>query len=256
MADSEITQVALFMLLSGKNRRMRINQKIVNLTFLHYSFLEGSGTSNKKEKCERMEEKTNVLVLIRHGQSEYNQLNLFTGWRNPPLTNKGQLEAKEAGEKIKKTGVKFDYHFTSNLIRAQKTGQIILEVLGQSHVKTSCDEALNERNYGDLAGLNKDEARKKWGDEQVHIWRRSFDIAPPGGESLKDTFDRTVPFFEAKIKPHFDNKNILVSAHGNTIRALVMHIEDIDQKDIVKLEIATGVPIFFKRDGRGRIIKF
>ena len=202
-------------------------------------------------------ESVNYLVLVRHGQSEYNEQNLFTGWLNPPLTDKGKREAKDAGQIIQKTAINFDVHFTSSLERAQKTGQIILEVLGQTEVKTECSQALNERNYGDLAGLNKDDARNKWGVEQVHIWRRSFDISPPGGESLQNTFERAIPFFEDKIKPYLDEKkNILISSHGNTIRALLMHLENIDADKIVELEIATGKPIFFKHNKEGQIIKF
>ena len=187
------------------------------------------------------------LVLVRHGQSEWNQKNLFTGWKNPPLTKQGEDEAIGAGKKISRLGISFYLHFTSKLIRAQKTGELILTELGQRELKTLENTALNERNYGDLAGLNKDESREKWGEEQIHIWRRSFDQPPPGGESLKDTADRVIPYFERVIEPFLnEKKNVLICAHGNSLRALVMHIEKISPEEIVKIEIATGEPIFYK----------
>ena len=199
-----------------------------------------------------MSDQLPYLVLVRHGQSEWNKKNLFTGWKNPPLTKQGEDEAIAAGKKISHLGIRFHLHFTSNLIRAQKTGELILSQLGQHDLRTVENNALNERNYGDLAGLNKDESRKKWGEEQVKIWRRSFDIPPPGGESLKDTANRVIPFFTNDIKPHLlRNRHILICAHGNSLRALIMHIENISPEEIVKLEIGTGEPIIFhvKNDG-------
>ncbi len=162
-----------------------------------------------------------LLVLVRHGQSEWNLKNLFTGWENPDLTDKGIEEARAMGRILKARGVKFDRAFTSNLIRAQRTLDLILEELGQCDLAVLRDEALNERDYGDLCGLNKDEARKKWGDEQVHLWRRSYDVEPPGGESLKDTVARTLPYYCQTILPAvLSGQASIVSAHGNSLRAL------------------------------------
>ena len=185
------------------------------------------------------------LILIRHGQSEWNALNQFTGWKDPDLTAKGIEEAHNAGKIIKDLKINFDLVFTSALVRAQNTAEIILEEINQP-LSTIKNQALNERNYGDLAGLNKDDARKRWGDEQVHIWRRSYDIPPPGGESLKDTGERVLPFFIKEILPHVcDGKNILVAAHGNSLRSLIKFLDDISDEDIVKLEIPTGAPIHY-----------
>ena len=185
------------------------------------------------------------LILIRHGQSEWNALNQFTGWKDPDLTAKGIEEAHNAGKIIKNLKINFDLVFTSALVRAQNTAEIILEEINQS-LSTIKNQALNERNYGDLAGLNKDDARKRWGDEQVHIWRRSYDIPPPGGESLKDTGERVLPFFIKEILPHVcDGKNILVAAHGNSLRSLIKFLDNISNEDIVKLEIPTGAPIHY-----------
>ena len=191
--------------------------------------------------------KKSNLVLVRHGQSEWNKKNLFTGWKDPELTNQGIEEAIKAGKHLKTKNMKFDIMFTSDLLRAQETGRLILEHMDQSDIQVIKNQCLNERNYGDLAGLNKDDAREKWGEEQVHVWRRSFDVPPPGGESLKDTADRVIPYFEKVIEPVLDEKkNVLICAHGNSLRALVMHIEKISPEDIVKIEIATGEPIFYK----------
>ena len=191
------------------------------------------------------EGKNNFLVLVRHGQSEWNEKNLFTGWKNPTLTEQGVEEARKAGSKIKSINLDFDLHFTSELLRAQITGEIIQREIDQQ-IKTIKNIALNERDYGDLSGLNKDEARKKWGEKQVHLWRRSYDTPPPGGESLKDTSERVIPYFNKTIKPELKmKKNILITAHGNSLRALVKNIEDIAATDIVKLEIATGEPIIY-----------
>ena len=190
--------------------------------------------------------KISTLVLVRHGQSQWNKENLFTGWKDPDLTERGIEEAINAGQKIKQTNISFDLHFTSKLKRAQKTGTLIMRELGQD-IDTSENEALNERDYGDLSGLNKDDARKKWGDKQVHIWRRSYDTPPPGGESLKNTAERVLPYFKDIIYPELrKHKNILISAHGNSLRALIMYLEKISEDAIVKLEIATGQPIFYQ----------
>ena len=185
------------------------------------------------------------LILIRHGQSEWNALNQFTGWKDPDLTATGIQEAHNAGKIINSLEINFDLVFTSALIRAQNTAEIILKEISQP-LPTIKDQALNERNYGDLAGLNKDDARKRWGDEQVHIWRRSYDIPPPGGESLKDTGERVLPFFMKEILPHVcEGKNVLVAAHGNSLRSLIKFLDNISNEDIVKLEIPTGAPIHY-----------
>jgi|TARA_B100000768_G_scaffold36766_1_gene35422 2,3-bisphosphoglycerate-dependent phosphoglycerate mutase len=187
------------------------------------------------------------LILVRHGQSEWNAKNLFTGWKDPGLTELGLKEASNAAELIKTQDIVFDLMFTSELSRAQKTGAIILEEIDQSQVPTIKNKALNERDYGSLAGLNKDDAREKWGEEQVHIWRRSFDIPPPEGESLKDTAERVLPYFKAEIMPKIkDGLNILIAAHGNSLRALIMELDSIPSNEIVKLEIPTGAPIHYQ----------
>ena len=191
--------------------------------------------------------KSSYLVLVRHGQSEWNEKNLFTGWKDPKLTPKGVDEAIKAGKELKEAGYSFDKMFTSDLFRAQDTGRIILEQMNLASIEVIKDISLNERNYGDLAGLNKDEARKEWGEDQVHIWRRSFDIPPPGGESLRDTADRVLPYFRENIIPELiQGLNILVAAHGNSLRALVMELEEISSEEIVELEISTGVPLIYK----------
>ncbi len=196
--------------------------------------------------------KVNYLVLVRHGQSDWNRKNLFTGWKNPGLTDQGVYEAENTGEKLKEQGFNFDVMFTSELKRAQNTGEIILEKLNEPNLTTIKSVNLNERDYGDLTGMNKDEARTEFGEEQVHIWRRSYDVPPPGGESLKDTYDRVIPYFESDIMPELnDSKNVLIAAHGNSLRSLVKFIEDLNETDILKLEIATGEPIIYKFiDGR------
>jgi len=195
---------------------------------------------------------SNYLVLVRHGQSEWNAKNLFTGWKDPDLTHKGIEEAVNAGKKINEYGLSFSCMFTSALVRAQNTAKIILKEIEQEDIPTYQDKNLNERAYGSLTGMDKDEARQKFGSEQVQIWRRSFDTCPPDGESLKDTYNRVVPYFQKNILPHLaDGKNVLVSAHGNSLRALVKLIENISENDIVKLEIATGQPIIYKyQDGK------
>ena len=189
---------------------------------------------------------TRTLVLLRHGQSAWNLENLFTGWKNPDLTPRGIEEAKAAGQRLGKLGIAFDVAFTSALVRAQNTLKLALAEMNQT-MPTTEDEALNERDYGDLSGLNKDEARKKWGEEQVHVWRRSYDIAPPGGESLKDTVARTLPFYCQKILPHvLRGENVIVAAHGNSLRALVMVLDGLNPDTIPSVELATGVPLVYR----------
>ena len=192
------------------------------------------------------------LVLVRHGQSDWNLKNLFTGWKDPDLTPQGEEEARVAGRKLKEAGYRFDIAFTSALKRAQHTLDLLLAELGQRDLETRKDKALNERDYGDLTGLNKDEARKRWGHHQVHIWRRSFDVPPPGGESLKDTAARVLPYFEKQILPRvLKGERVLVSAHGNSLRALIMSLEGLSGEEILKRELGTGVPIIYhlKSDG-------
>ncbi|HET9413302.1 MAG TPA: 2,3-bisphosphoglycerate-dependent phosphoglycerate mutase [Pseudolabrys sp.] len=188
-----------------------------------------------------------VLVLVRHGQSDWNLKNLFTGWRDVDLTEKGVAEAREAGRKLKAQGIKFDVAFTSALKRAQRTLDLMLTELDQTTIPIFKDQALNERDYGDLVGLNKDDARKKWGEEQVHIWRRSYDVAPPGGESLKDTLARTLPYYVTDILPRvLRGERVLVAAHGNSLRALVMVLDKHTPDSITKLNLDTGVPMIYR----------
>ncbi len=188
-----------------------------------------------------------TLVLVRHGQSEWNAKNLFTGWKNPDLTPLGVEEARRAGRELKKLDILFSVGFTSALIRAQHTLDLIFEELGQTNVPTIKDRALNERHYGDLSGLNKDEARDKWGEEQVRLWRRSYDVPPPGGESLKDTVARVVPFYVQRILPPvMRGERVLVTAHGNSLRALCMVLEQMTPESVTTLELATGVPIIYQ----------
>jgi len=188
-----------------------------------------------------------LLVLVRHGQSEWNLKNLFTGWKDVDLTDTGVAEARAAGKKLKARDLKFDVAFTSDLKRAQRTLDLILEEMGQSEIPITRNQALNERDYGELVGLNKDDARKKWGDEQVLQWRRSYDIPPPGGESLKDTLARALPYYMIHIQPLvLSGKRVLVSAHGNSLRALIMAIEGLTPEQILKRELETGVPVCYK----------
>ena len=187
-----------------------------------------------------------TLVLVRHGQSEWNLKNLFTGWRDPDLTDLGVEEAKTGGKALADTGIKFDIAFTSDLTRAQKTLKLILDEIGQPGLETIRDQALNERDYGDLSGLNKDDARAKWGEEQVHIWRRSYDIPPPGGESLRDTGARVWPYYLTEILPRvLRGEKVLVAAHGNSLRSLVMVLDKLTKDEILKLNLATGVPMVY-----------
>ncbi|MET0368723.1 MAG: 2,3-bisphosphoglycerate-dependent phosphoglycerate mutase [Methylobacterium sp.] len=188
-----------------------------------------------------------LLVLARHGQSEWNLKNLFTGWRDPGLTDRGVEEAVKAGRWLKGEGYGFDVAFTSNLGRAQRTCALMLEEMGLSNIEVLRSQALNERDYGDLSGLNKDDARAKWGAEQVHNWRRSYDVAPPGGESLKDTAARVLPYYIETILPRvMDGQRVLVAAHGNSLRALVMVLDHLGPATIAGLEIATGVPLVYR----------
>jgi len=197
-----------------------------------------------------------TLILVRHGQSEWNLKNLFTGWKNPPLTELGITEARETGIKLKAAGCEPDLYYTSALSRAHQTLDLLLEQLGVVNVTITRNQALNERDYGDLAGLNKDDAREKWGEEQVHVWRRSFDVPPPGGESLKDTAARVLPYYEAEILPQLKaGRTVLVAAHGNSLRALVMAIEGLDADAIAKREIATGEPIVYRIGADGRLVE-
>lgn len=189
------------------------------------------------------------MVLVRHGQSEWNLKNLFTGWRDPDLTEQGFAEAHEAGKVLRQEGLHFDIAFTSVLRRAEKTCQIILDELDQSTLETIHDQALNERNYGDLAGLNKDDARKKWGEEQVHIWRRSYDVPPPGeeGESLRDTGARVWPYYMQEILPRvLSGQTVLVAAHGNSLRSLVMILDRLSKEEVTGLNLATGIPMVYR----------
>jgi len=188
-----------------------------------------------------------LLVLVRHGQSDWNLKNLFTGWRDVDLTDNGVAEAREAGRKLKAQGIKFDVAFTSALKRAQRTLDLMLDELGQTTIPVIKDQALNERDYGDLVGLDKDDARKKWGEEQVHIWRRSYDIAPPGGESLRDTAARVLPYYVTEILPRvLRGERVLVAAHGNSLRALVMVLDKHTPETITKLNLDTGVPMIYR----------
>jgi 2,3-bisphosphoglycerate-dependent phosphoglycerate mutase len=188
-----------------------------------------------------------LLVLVRHGQSDWNLKNLFTGWRDVGLTEKGIAEARAAGKKLKAQGLHFDVAFTSALSRAQRTLDLVLEEMSETDIAVFKDQALNERDYGDLSGLNKDDARKKWGEEQVHVWRRSYDVAPPGGESLKDTAARVLPYYIQEILPPvLRGERVIVVAHGNSLRALVMVLERLSPKEIVAREIATGVPLIYR----------
>lgn len=188
-----------------------------------------------------------LLVLVRHGQSEWNLKNLFTGWKDPDLTELGVKEAVQAGQKLKELGLSFDVAFTSALTRAQHTLDLALKEMGQTNVPVTKNLALNERDYGGLSGLNKDDARAKWGEEQVLIWRRSYDVPPPGGESLKDTLARTLPYFVQEILPCvLRGQRTLVVAHGNSLRALIMVLEKLTPEQILKRELATGAPVIYR----------
>jgi 2,3-bisphosphoglycerate-dependent phosphoglycerate mutase len=188
-----------------------------------------------------------ILVLIRHGQSEWNLKNLFTGWKDPDLTDKGVDEARAAGRTLKERGLSFDRAFASNLVRAQHTLQLVLDELGTPNTKTIWDQALNERDYGELCGLNKDDARRKWGDEQVHLWRRSYDVRPPGGESLKDTVARVLPYYCQTILPAvLGGQRTIVAAHGNSLRALIMVLDRLTPETIPTMELKTGILLLYR----------
>ena len=189
------------------------------------------------------------LILIRHGQSVWNAANRFTGWTDVELSEVGVSEAEEAGRSL--SSQRIDVVHTSDLIRAQRTAEIIMSLNEASEgYSTKFDWRLNERNYGSLQGLNKAETAEKFGAEQVHVWRRSFDVAPPDGESLEMTAERTIPYFDEEILPDLqEGRGVLVSAHGNSLRSIVMHIEGISPKDIVSLEIQTGSPMFYEFEG-------
>lgn len=195
-----------------------------------------------------------LLVLVRHGQSEWNLKNLFTGWKDPDLTAQGVAEAQAAGRHLKEMKLTFDLAYTSALSRAQKTLALILEELGQQDLETIRDQALNERDYGDITGMNKDEAREKFGEEQVHIWRRSYDVPPPGGESLKMTAERVLPYYRAEILPQvLAGKRTIVAAHGNSLRSLIMELEKLTPDEILKRELGTGTPVIYHLDEDGNV---
>ncbi|MBU0651026.1 2,3-bisphosphoglycerate-dependent phosphoglycerate mutase [bacterium] len=195
------------------------------------------------------------LVLLRHGESLWNFENIFTGWTDIDLSEKGVIEAAEAGRLLAESNIKFDIAYTSVLIRAIRTLDIVLDILNQKNIPIIKDKALNERHYGDLQGLNKDETRKKFGDEQVHIWRRSYSVRPPGGESLKDTAARALPFFKEHIlKDVLSGKNVLISAHGNSLRAVVMYLDNLSEQEVVDLNLKTGVPIVYEIDRKGKVV--
>lgn len=195
-----------------------------------------------------------TLILIRHGQSQWNLENRFTGWIDVPLTEAGRREAEQAGELLKNLKLEFDLAYTSVLVRATETLRIILAALHQDKIPVVQDASLNERHYGDLQGLNKSDIKKKYGEEQVKLWRRSYDVAPPGGESLKDTAARTIPFFESRIFQDVKTgKNVIVSAHGNSLRSIVMHLDRLSTEEVLKLEIPTGVPIRYEIGSDGTV---
>ena len=196
-----------------------------------------------------------LLVLVRHGQSEWNLKNLFTGWKDPGLTEQGVSEAKNAGAQLRDLKLQFDIAFTSDLSRAQKTLALILDEIGQQNLETVRNQALNERDYGDLTGMNKDEAREKFGEDQVHIWRRSFDVPPPGGESLKMTAERVLPYYHKEILPKvLGGKRTIAAAHGNSLRALIMELEGLRPEQILQRELGTGTPIIYRLDEEGKVV--
>ena len=196
----------------------------------------------------------NVLVLVRHGESEWNRANRFTGWKDVGLTDEGMAEAHRAGAMLKQVGTHFDCAFTSTLKRAHNTLDIILEELGQRKLPTVKAAALNERDYGELVGINKEEARKRFGAEQVHIWQRSYDTAPPGGESLKDTALRVLPFYEKWILPELNKgKSVIVVAHGNSLRSLIMALDRLSPDEVMQVELGTGLPLIYRLNADGTV---
>ena len=207
-----------------------------------------------------MIQKNASLVLVRHGQSVWNAKNLFTGWRDVDLSDQGREEAQMAGEKLLAEGFHFDMAWSSALMRAQKTCEIILQQMRQEDIPRTYDEALNERDYGDLSGSNKDAARQKYGAAQVHQWRRGFSGRPPGGESLKDTYDRVIPYYKKHIQPLWQQgqtigQTMLIVAHGNSLRALVMELEKLSPRQIVKIEIPTGKPVIYHLTAKSEIVR-
>ncbi|MYC27556.1 MAG: 2,3-bisphosphoglycerate-dependent phosphoglycerate mutase [Nitrospira sp. SB0678_bin_10] len=193
------------------------------------------------------------VVLIRHGESQWNLENRFTGWVDVPLSPKGEQEAREAGEKLRT--FRFDHAFTSVLTRAIKTLEIVLDVIGQSGLPVEQHQALNERMYGDLQGLNKAETAEKFGEAQVKLWRRSYDVRPPGGESLQDTADRVLPYYREHIWPRLaKGETLLIAAHGNSLRALVMHLDQLSREEVLELNIPTGAPLLYELDDRGQAV--
>ena len=193
------------------------------------------------------------LILLRHGQSQWNLENRFTGWVDVPLSPKGEDEARAAGEKLR--GRRIHKIFTSVLKRAVDTATLALGTALITDVPIERDAALNERMYGDLQGLNKAEAAKKWGDDQIKIWRRSYDTQPPGGESLADTAARVLPYWESRIRPELlAGRNVLIAAHGNSLRALCMHLDGLTREQVLQLEIPTGVPLLYELDTTGRVL--
>jgi len=190
------------------------------------------------------------LILLRHGESEWNKLNLFTGWEDVSLTDQGKIEAKLAAFAIQNLKVDINHAYTSALKRASNTLEIVLYIL-KKDIPIISDQALNERNYGSLTGMNKDDARNKWGDEQVKLWRRSYDIAPENGESLKDTCNRTIPYFKKNILPKLHaGKNVIITAHGNSLRSIIMRVEELNENEIVNVEITTGIPIVYEYENK------
>jgi 2,3-bisphosphoglycerate-dependent phosphoglycerate mutase len=213
-----------------------------------------SGAGMSLRPREELPAMKNVLVLVRHGESEWNRRNMFTGWEDVDLTEEGVAEAHRAGAMLKAEGAHLDIAFTSLLKRAQNTLKIILGELGQDDLPIVYDAALNERHYGDLVGLNKDEARKRWGDEQVHLWQRSYDIAPPGGESLKDTAARVLPFYSKRITPELHaGKSVILVGHGNSLRALVMQLDRLSPAQVMELSIGTGMPLIYRLRADGSV---
>lgn len=197
----------------------------------------------------------NVLVLVRHGQSEWNRKNLFTGWRDPDLTDRGVAEAIQAGKLLAEQGHKFDVAYTSLLLRATRTLELILDELGQAGLETVRDQDLNERDYGALSGMDKDAAIARWGTDKVLQWRRSYNVPPPGGESLKDTSARVLPFYKRRIWPDVrSGKNVIVATHGNTMRALIMYMEELSAQQIIEREVATGVPMVYRMTMHGHVM--
>jgi 2,3-bisphosphoglycerate-dependent phosphoglycerate mutase len=193
------------------------------------------------------------LILLRHGESQWNLENRFTGWVDVPLSPRGIQEAKDAGEKLR--SFTFDRAFTSVLARATETLRLVLETIGQTGIPIEKDKALNERMYGELQGLNKAETVKKYGEAQVKIWRRSYDVPPPGGESLKDTAERVLPYYEQTIKPYvLKGDTILVAAHGNSLRALIMELEQLSREQVLELNIPTGAPLLYELDKTGKVV--